>query len=78
MKVADKGIVLGSSAWSSVLGYNPVMFDALLREGKWGGMRDKLSLLLNVNTMTDSGESNGRPKKEGIIDDSTERNEDML
>lgn len=77
MKVADKGIVLGSSAWSSVLGYNPVMFDALLREGKWGGMRDKLSLLLNVNTMTDSGESNGRPKKEGIIDDSTERNEDM-
>ena len=77
MKVADKGIVLGSSAWSSVLGYNPVVFDALLREGKWGGMRDKLSLLLNVNTMTDSGESNGRPKKEGIIDDSTERNEDM-
>ena len=77
MKVADKGIVLGSSAWASVLGYNPVFFDRLLEEGKWGDMHDKLSLLLNVNTMKDSGELTGRPKKEGIVDDSTERNEDM-
>ena len=77
MKVADKGIVLGPSAWASVLGYNPVFFDRLLEEGKWGDMHDKLSLLLNVNTMKDSGELTGRPKKEGIVDDSTERNEDM-
>ena len=40
-------------------------------------MHDNLSLLLNVNTMKDSGELTGRPKKEGIVDDSTERNEDM-
>ncbi len=76
-KVADKGIVLGPSAWASVLGYNPIDFEHLLDEGKWGGMQDKLSLLLNTNIMTDRGENAGRPKSEGIVDESTERNEEM-
>ena len=76
-KIADKGIVLGPSAWASVLGYNPIDFEHLLDEGKWGGMQDKLSLLLNTNIMTDRGENAGRPKSEGIVDESTERNEEM-
>ena len=40
-------------------------------------MQDKLSLLLNTNIMTDRGENAGRPKSEGIVDESTERNEEM-
>lgn len=77
MKVADKGIVLGSSAWASVLGYNPVDFDHLLDEGKWGNLRDRLSLLLNANTTAQESENVGRPPKEGLIDESTERNNEV-
>lgn len=77
MKLADKGIVLSSSAFASAIGIEPQVFDAMLQESKFSGWLDKYSqLMLNVNT-TAGGESIGRPKSEGIVDDSTERNYDM-
>ena len=34
MKMADKGLVLNSSAWASAVGMNPVTFDRMLAESK--------------------------------------------
>lgn len=62
MKLADKGIVLNSSAFASVLGMRPNEFDRSLAEGKYGDMQSKLSMLLNANTMKDGGAS-GAPRK---------------
>ena len=63
-KLADKGIVLNSSAYASVLGMTPQDFERSLTEGHSGGWLDKLSLLLNANTMKDGGGGNGRPRSE--------------
>lgn len=65
MKMADKGLVLNSSAWASVVGMNPVTFDRMLAESKYTGWIDKYStLMLNANTTAQSNEG-GRPRQSG-------------
>lgn len=61
MKMADKGIVLNSSAYASVLGMRPQDFDASLSEGCYGDLTKKLTLLLNTNTTKDGSATGGRP-----------------
>lgn len=62
LKMADKGIVLNSSAYASVIGMEPQDFEQSLNEGHAGGMLDKLSMLLNANTTKDGGVG-GRPRE---------------
>lgn len=65
MKMADKGLVLNSSAWASAVGMNPVTFDRMLAESKYTGWIDKYSILmLNTNTTAQSNEG-GRPRQSG-------------
>lgn len=65
MKMADKGLVLNSSAWASAVGMNPVTFDRMLAESKYTGWIDKYAtLMLNANTTAQSNEG-GRPRKSG-------------
>ena len=73
-KLADKGIVLNPSAWASVIGMNPALFENSLMESKANGWTKNLQLLLNSNTTSQSSEV-GRPKSE-FPDDSTERDWD--
>lgn len=78
MKLSDKGIVLAPSAWASVLGVEPQLFEASLIESKNTGWTDNLQLLLNTNTTSGNDvDANGRPRSEGIVNDSTERNADQ-
>lgn len=74
-KLADKGIVLNPSAWASVIGMNPALFENSLLESKASGWTENLQLLLNSNTTAQDG-TVGRPKT-AFPDDSTDRNEDM-
>lgn len=65
MKMADKGLVLNSSAWASAIGMNPVTFDRMLAESKYTGWIDKYStLMLNANTTAQLNEG-GRPRQSG-------------
>lgn len=81
---ADKGIVLGESMWASALGLNPCDFSRSLEEGHNSTFIQNLTLMLNANTMKDSGsgeseESGGRPKLEGLDkSDKTEEVEDYV
>ncbi len=78
LKMADKGIVLNSSAYASALGMAPQDFDQSLTEGHAGEMIDKLSLLLNVNT-TKNGGGSGRPREESTtLTDSGEMSRESL
>ncbi len=78
MKLADKGIVLNSSAYASAIGMTPQDFDRSLAEGHSGEMINNLSLLMNVNTMKNGGEK-GRPRLEDtMISDSGESSRDSL
>ena len=64
MKMADKGLVLNSSAWASVVGMNPVTFDRMLAESKYTGWIDKYSqMLLNANTSSYKDNEGGRERK---------------
>ena len=74
LKLADKGIVLAPSAWASVIGMNPALFENSLMESKASGWTENLQLLLNSNTTAQK--SSGRPTTD-FPDDSTDRNEDM-
>ena len=65
MKLADKGIVLGPSAWASVMGYAPQDFERLLDETNYGDFSTKWRLMLNTNTSKDGG-SGGRPQKDDM------------
>lgn len=77
IKIADKGIVLAPSAWASVLGYEPQLFEASLIESKNSGWTDNLQLLLNINTTAqDISNKTGRPNTDNPTD-STERNYDQ-
>lgn len=61
---ADKGLVLGPTAWASAMGYKPQEFERLLEESKYSGWIDNLSqLMLNINT-TKQDSQGGRPKKD--------------
>lgn len=65
MKMADKGLVLNSSAWASAVGMNPVTFDRMLAESKYTGWIDKYSqMLMNTYTTSQSNEG-GRPRQSG-------------
>ena len=65
MKMADKGLVLNSSAWASAVGMNPVTFDRMLAESKYTGWIDRYStLMLNANTTAQTNEG-GRPRQSG-------------
>lgn len=61
--IADKGLVLGPSAWASAMGYKPQEFERLLEESKFNGWIDSLSqLMMNINT-TKQENQGGRPQK---------------
>ena len=64
MKMADKGLVLNSSAWASAIGMNPVTFDRMLAESKYTGWIDKYStMMLNANTSSYKDNEGGRERK---------------
>lgn len=64
MKMADKGLVLNSSAWASAVGMNPVTFDRMLAESKYTGWIDKYStMMLNANTSSYKDNEGGRERK---------------
>lgn len=72
LKMADKGIVLNTSAYAAVLGYKPQEFERMIEESKWTGWVDKYSqLMLNTNTTAQSNEG-GRPRKDDGLTDSGE------
>lgn len=79
MKMADKGLVLNSSAWASAVGMNPVTFDRMLAESKYTGWIDKYStLMLNANTTSQSSEG-GRPRSNSTsLTDSGEASREAL
>ena len=79
MKMADKGLVLNSSAWASAVGMNPVTFDRMLAESKYTGWIDKYStLMLNANTTAQSSEG-GRPRSSSTsLTDSGEASRETL
>lgn len=76
MKISDKGLVLTPSAYASVMGIQPQIFESMLQESKYSKWIDNFSQLL-LNTNTTSGDSaTGRPKTDNP-DDSTDRNDDQ-
>lgn len=79
MKMADKGLVLNSSAWASAVGMNPVTFDRMLAESKYTGWIDKYSqMLMNTYTTSQSNEG-GRPRQSGTsLTDSGEASRETL
>ena len=79
MKMADKGLVLNSSAWASAVGMNPVTFDRMLAESKYTGWIDKYSqMLMNTYTTSQSNEG-GRPRASSTsLTDSGEASRETL
>lgn len=76
IKLADKGLVLASSAWASACGFKPQTFERLLEESKYSGWVDKVSQMM-VNANTQSYDKGGRPQKDtGDLSDSGELNRD--
>lgn len=79
--MADKGILLPTCYWSSCLDINPFDMERALEQAhNESTLKDNLTLLLNVNTMNNGGESNvgGRPKNEiGQGSDITEQKESL-
>lgn len=68
MKLADKGMVLSSSAYASAIGMTPMAFDHMIEEAKWGDFSQKWQMLINTNTSSfGSADNNGRPR----LDDSS-------
>lgn len=87
-KLADKGLVMNPSYFASVLGMNPAVFEANLRESKQTKWIEEYSqMMMNINTMsantgenpnaTDEAEA-GRPRIEEAVDDSTEASREMV
>ena len=76
-KAADKGIVLGPSAWASAMGYTPMEFERLLDEAKYGDFSDKWQLMLNTNTTAQDSQG-GRPRKDDGLTDSGESSRDGI
>lgn len=76
---ADKGIVLDSTMWASALGMKPQAFQRSLECAHNSDFIDNLTLMLNANTMRDSGEGVGAPKKDVTErSDKTEQVEDYV
>ena len=80
MKMADKGLVLNSSAWASAVGMNPVTFDRMLAESKYTGWIDKYStMMLNANTSSYKDNEGGRPRQSSSsLTDSGEASRETL
>jgi hypothetical protein len=65
MKLADRGIVLNTSAFACAWGYDPFEFESMMAEASGGNMKDNLMLLLNVNTNLNKDSSKvGNPEKD--------------
>lgn len=80
MKMADKGLVLNSSAWASAVGMNPVTFDRMLAESKYTGWIDKYSqMMVNANTQSYKDNEGGRPRSNSTsLTDSGEASRETL
>ena len=77
MKLADKGLVLNSSAWASVIGMRPQDFDRSLMESKYSGWTNEFStMLMNANTSSYGSSEGGRPRSDNP-DDSTDASREM-
>lgn len=82
-KLAERGLVLNSSAWASAVGMNPVTFDRMLAESKATGWATKYGqLMLNANTAaspSSGGDDGGRPRTDdSALTDSGEASREML
>lgn len=79
MKLADKGIVLDSSVYASLLGMNPVVFEKSMAASKNSGWIDKYSqLMLNANTTAQTQEEGGRPTLDSVDkSESAQQNDDQ-
>lgn len=76
LKYADKGIVLTPCYYASVLGIDSFAFERAMEEAHNGLWENNLTMLLNMNTMNNSGEKTvGRPEKEGL--ESSDKTEEM-
>lgn len=78
-KLADRGLVLGSSAWAAAVGYEPQHFERLLEEAKFGDFQEKFMLMLNTHTTAQGTDDvGGRPTKDDSeITDSGEASRDV-
>ena len=62
LEIADKGFVLNTSAYSSIVDMQPQDFDRSLSEGHYSDLSERLTLLMSIHTM--SGKDGvGSPKK---------------
>ena len=76
---ADKGLVLGPSAWASAMGYEPQEFERLLEESKYSGWIQNLSqLMMNSFTTSQKSSDGGRPRKDDGLTDSGESSRDGI
>lgn len=65
-KFADKGFVLNESYYASILGIPPQSFSRMLEEGHNGNLTNKLTILINANTMSYNNNEAGRPTSKSI------------
>ena len=78
---ADKGIVLDATMWASALGMKPQAFQRSLECAHNSNFTENLTMLLNANTMKDSGENikGGAPEKDTLDrSDKTEEVQDYI
>lgn len=78
MKMADKGIVLNSSAYASVLGMRPQDFERSLIEGHNSDFLNNLSMLMNANTTANAGVGRPRVNDTQISDSGEASREDLM
>ena len=77
MKLADRGIILDSSVYASLLGMNPVLFEKSMAASKHSGWTRNMFLLMNSNT-TAQGNAGGRPELDASEkSESAELNDDQ-
>lgn len=78
---ADKGIVLDSTMWASAFGIKPQAFQRSIECAHNSDFVDNLTMLLNANTMKNSGEESqsGAPEKDTLDkSDKTEEVQDYI
>ena len=78
MKLADRGIILDSSVYASLIGMNPVLFEKSMVASKHSGWTRNMFLLMNSNTTAQGNTSAGRPELDaGEKSESAELNDDQ-
>ena len=78
---ADRGIVMDATMWASALGITPQSFMRSIESAHNSSFIDNLTLMLNANTMKNSGidSENGTPKKDKLEkSDKSEEVEDYI